>query len=283
MMIVRSREIMALAMAAGCWAANAWADDLASPWSEGKIETKARLVAGSVAGAPVAAVEIVLGEGWKTYWRFPGEAGGVPPVFDWAKSDNVARVTVLYPAPKRLIDKAGETLGYKGAVVFPVVIEPKDAGKPVGLRLTLEYGVCRDVCVPVDTELSLDIPAGLARPLPANVIAALEHVPRSGEAHRGNDPTLVKSEVRLDGANPLITFEAEFPGGAAKADAFIEGPNGVYVPSPKAGSGKDLGANRLRFEIDLTGAVDPADIKGKTAIVTLVSELGESETIITLE
>ena len=111
------------------------AGELASAWTSDRTETKSRLVAGISGGKPVAGVEIALDEGWKTYWRFPGEAGGVPPSFDWAKSDNVASVTVLYPAPKRLTDKAGDTLGYKSSVVFPVLVEPKDATKPVTLRL----------------------------------------------------------------------------------------------------------------------------------------------------
>ena len=57
----------------------------------------------------------------------------------------------------------------------------------------------------------------------------------------------------------------------------------TYIPTPKAGSAKDLGQNRVRFEIDLTGAVDPADIKGKVATVTLVSKQGLSENTFKLE
>jgi hypothetical protein len=64
---------------------------------------------------------------------------------------------------------------------------------------------------------------------------------------------------------------------------FIEAPAGSYIPLPKAGSGKDLGQNRLRFEIDLAGVTDTADLKGKIATVTLVSKQGLSETTFALE
>jgi DsbC/DsbD-like thiol-disulfide interchange protein len=278
---MKAHHILTLALAT--FAGAATASELVSPWSEGKPETKSRLLGGTLAGKPMAAVEIALAEGWKPYWRFPGDAGGVPPTFDWATSDNVASVKVLYPAPARLTDKAGDTLGYKTAVVFPVVIEPKDPAKPVSLKLKLEYGVCRDVCVPVESELGIDLKPGEPSTLPASVTAAIDRVPRGADVRRAGDPKLLKTEVKLEGANPSLAFEAEFPGGTAKVDAFVESPNGYYIPLPKAGSGKDVGKDRLRFEIDLTGAVDPADIKGKSAIVTLVSPQGQSETIIKLD
>ena len=281
----RSFAVVALVVSSSAsgYVPAAAASDLASAWSEGKAETKARLVAGAASGKPMAAVEIELAEGWKTYWRFPGDAGGVPPMFNWEKSENVGSVKVLYPQPKRFSDKAGDTLGYKGSVAFPVVVEPKDASKPLSLKLTLEYGICREVCVPVETELNVEIPAGDTSALPASVTTALDHVPRSSQMLRPGDPKLIKTEAKLEGLNPSLVIEAEFPGGTAKADAYIESPEGFYIPLPKAGSGKDAGKDRLRFEIDLTGAVDPADIKGKDAKVTLVSEHGLSEATFKLE
>ena len=62
-------------------------------------------------------------QGWKTYWRMPGDAG-IPPQFDWSGSQNVKSVEVLWPAPQRFIDSGGETVGYKDRVVFPLRIVP---------------------------------------------------------------------------------------------------------------------------------------------------------------
>ena len=259
------------------------AGELVSPWNTTSTDTSSRIVAGVASGRSIAAVEIKLADGWKTYWRFPGDAGGVPPVFDWSKSDNVARVTMLYPAPLRLSDKAGDTLGYKTLVAFPALVEATDASKPVALKLTLEYGICKDVCVPVEADLMLDIPAGTTSALPASAAAALDRIPRTAKDIRPADPKVTRTEVKLAGAAPMIAIEAEFPGGTADAEVFIEAPAGSYIPLPKAGSGKDLGQNRLRFEIDLTGATDTADLKGKIATVTLVSKQGLSETTFALD
>ena len=104
----------------------------------------------------MAGVELQLPEGWKTYWRFPGEAGGVPPSFDWSKSTNLESAQVLYPAPKRFTDKAGDTIGYKGTVVFPVRLKPKDAVEADRPASRSHYGVCKDICIPAEAELALE-------------------------------------------------------------------------------------------------------------------------------
>src|SRR5215207_10626191 len=81
-----------------------------------------------------AGVEIKLKEGWKTYWRYPGDSG-VPPALDFSRSQNVKTVTVLYPAPMRFPDGAGgNSIGYKGVVVLQLHVVPEDAGKPVPLN-----------------------------------------------------------------------------------------------------------------------------------------------------
>src|SRR4051812_31997115 len=71
----------------------------ASPW-DGTERAAVRLIAGAprnVGGSAVqhAGVEIRLAEGWKTYWRYPGDSG-LPPRFDFTRSRNVKSVTVRW-------------------------------------------------------------------------------------------------------------------------------------------------------------------------------------------
>jgi DsbC/DsbD-like thiol-disulfide interchange protein len=193
-------------------------------------------------------------EGWKTYWRNPGDAGGVPPSFDWSKSENLAEAHVLYPAPKRFTDRAGDTVGYQGTVVFPVRLTPKDPKKPIDLRLTLDYGVCKEICIPAEAVLSLAIAPEQASEVPPELAAALERVPAPEGERRPSDPVLKRAITELAGQKPRIVLEAEFPGGAAHADIFIEAPKGLYVPLPKKVA--DDGAGRATFEVDLSDGVD---------------------------
>jgi DsbC/DsbD-like thiol-disulfide interchange protein len=260
----------------------------ATPWVE-LNNARARLVAGppaaKAAKSYLAGVEITLGEGWKTYWRMPGDAG-VPPMFDWTGSTNVASLKVLYPAPSRMSEPAAETIGYKKSVLFPVEVVPKDASRPVGLALAMEFGVCRDICIPAEAKFSLKLqPAVMAgAPLPA-VLAALEKVPRQQAGRRAMDPRLKSATAKLEGDAPRLTIEANFPRGSDKADIFIEAPEGLYVPMPKrlpdarngtADLTADAADGLVRFEVDLKGSAQ--DLKGKTLLLTLVSDAGATET-----
>ena len=122
------------ALCVSCAASEVRAED-ASPWQR-DAHSAVRLLAGSRSGPVLlGGVAIQLQPGWKTYWRTPGDSG-VPPRFDFSKSDNVEAVTVLWPAPKKFDDGAGGTaLGYKQQVVLPLRIVAKNADKPVTLRL----------------------------------------------------------------------------------------------------------------------------------------------------
>lgn len=244
--------------------------ELASDWAEGH-SSRARLIAGK----DIAGVELQMPEGWKTYWRNPGDAGGVPPSFDFSKSGNLASADVLYPAPKRYSDRAGDTVGYKGTVVFPVRLTPKDPALPIDLRLKLDYGVCREICIPAEADLALDIIPDKATSIPAELDAALKRVPAPEDARRPNDPVLKSVRSELDGSNPRLVLEADFPGGAEHADIFIEAPDGLYVPLPKKVAADETG--HATFEVDLSDGSDVEDLKDKTLTATLVSDAGQSE------
>ena len=214
----------------------------------------------------MAGVELQLPEGWKTYWRSPGEAGGVPPSFDWSKSMNLESAQVLYPAPKRFTDKSGDTVGYKGTVVFPVRLKPKDATKPIDLRLAFDYGVCKDICIPAEAELGLSIAADGAQPVSEELMDALSRVPAPPEARRETDPVLKRAVAELSGDKPRLLLETEFPGGAEHVDVFVEAPDGLYVPLPKKIA--DDGKGAVTFEVDLSKDADVAALKGKQLTAT---------------
>jgi DsbC/DsbD-like thiol-disulfide interchange protein len=267
--------ISALLLAAASPAGRALA--LESPWIDG-YKTRARLTAGvtsAEAGSRLLAfVEIELPAGWKTYWRNPGDAGGLPPAFDWSKSSNLAAATVLYPAPKLMTDKAGNTFGYTDRVTFPVDIKPKDAGQPIKLALRLQYGICKDICVPAEAELELEIPSGTTDGPPPGAMDALASVPRGDGERRSGDPVLKRTEARLDGPKPLLILETSFAGDASGAVVLLEAPDGLYVPLPA--KTKDNGGGSLTFEADLSRDVDLAALKGKTITATLVGKNGAS-------
>lgn len=168
----------------------AWASDLPPGM------TGARLVAGwsEPDGGYLAALEITLAPGWKTYWRSPGDAG-VPPLFDWSDSENMTDVTPIWPAPE-VFDSGGlRTIGYHDELVLPLHITRPDPNSDPLARLDLDLGICRDICVPAHMELTADF-ATIAKE-PDLVRAALARVPDKGPQPESCDMAPIADGMRV--------------------------------------------------------------------------------------
>jgi DsbC/DsbD-like thiol-disulfide interchange protein len=203
----------------------------ASPWSVGH-RSKVRLLAGgSDRGDRLAGVEIALNEGFKTYWRNPGEAG-LPPSFDWSKSTNLETAELLWPAPARSEDLGGISYGYHGQVLFPVRVRPRDTTKPVGLHLKVDYGVCKDICIPAQAELSLKLGDTTASsPLRGLIEEALAKVPKPQLLNEESSLSILDARL-IGGHKSKLMVTAKAPFGPAPT-LFVEGPdNWFFQPTP---------------------------------------------------
>ncbi len=245
---------------AGAADASAWVSDAHSAM---------RLVAGSARKAPGeplrAGVEVKLAPGWKTYWRYPGDAG-IAPRFDFTRSSNVKAVTVQWPAPRRFTDAGGATIGYTDGVIWPITIEPTVAGEPVRLRLKLDYAICDNLCVPVDgaVELTLDGAASSYDPVLAE---AERRVPRKAALGEGS-PAIRAVRRDAGGPRPRVTVDVAAPADQP-VDLFVEGPTPDWaLPLPDPAPAPP-GLRRFSFEID--GLPPGARIEGAPLRFTLVA------------
>ncbi len=109
-------------------------------------------------GNHLAALRVRLADGWKTYWRSPGEAG-IPPSLDWRGSGNLAGVTFHWPVPEVFETSGMQTIGYSRELVLPMSLTPNQADKSITLTGKVNLGVCKDVCMPMDAEISVTLPA----------------------------------------------------------------------------------------------------------------------------
>lgn len=109
-------------------------------------------------GGYMAAVELQLAPGWKTYWRSPGDAG-IPPTFDWSESRNVKSVRLHWPAPQVFEANGMQTIGYHESLVLPVEVTPEDPTRPVKLSVEMSLGVCDEICLPATVVLTSDLSA----------------------------------------------------------------------------------------------------------------------------
>lgn len=105
------------------------------------------------AGAYIGAFRVTMAPGWKTYWRVPGDAGQ-PPVFSWANSTNLGTVDYLWPRPDVFQIDGVTVIGYRNELVLPIRFTPRDPAQAVSATAIVDLGVCKDVCVPIRTEIS---------------------------------------------------------------------------------------------------------------------------------
>lgn len=259
---------IALVLAMTATARPVRADD-ASPWDK-DTHSQVRLIAGRQAASakPLrAGIEIVMQPGWKTYWRYPGDSG-VPPHFDFAGSENVKAVKVLWPAPTRFSDGGGFSIGYHDHLIVPLHVLPAEAGKPVLLRLELTYALCNNLCVPAEAHAELGL-ADTGGSEDKALASAEARVPKP-TALGANGPLAVRT-VHWEAAKPFphVTVDVAAPAGAP-VDLFVEGPTADWaLPLPHAQPAPSPGLQRFTFDAD--GMPPGAKLDGATLTFTLVS------------
>ncbi|WP_158969079.1 protein-disulfide reductase DsbD domain-containing protein [Chachezhania sediminis] len=173
-------------------------------------------------GAYVGAIRLVLKDGWKTYWRAPGEAG-IPPRFDWSGSRNLAGVEITWPTPKVIEQDGLTTIAYEHQMVLPIEIVPRHPGQPVVLRGRMEFGICSDVCIPGTLDFDRQIDGTSARN-PA-IAAAQADRPYSAREARVASATCTVRPTR----NGLqLTAEIRMPSAGGREVAVIEPGDGPY-------------------------------------------------------
>jgi DsbC/DsbD-like thiol-disulfide interchange protein len=236
-----------------------------SAW-DGDQHAAVRLIAGPQRGGAVihsAGVEIRLAPGWKTYWRYPGDSG-VPPRFDFSGSRNLKSINVRYPAPHRLTDDSGTSIGYKNHVTFPLEVTPQDPAQPVALALRIDYAVCEKICIPAEGKAELTLTGK-----PAAEYAALARgdmrVP--GAAKIGDAAPLSIRAITRDGKRVLVDVAAP----SREVELFAEGPSAEWaLPVPAPVDGAPAGQQRFAFELDGL----PANTSPTGAELTLTAVAG---------
>jgi suppressor for copper-sensitivity B len=252
----------ALLLALSLWAGGAWAEEGASGWFDTE-QGKVRLVAGPAAageGRLSLGLDFHLAPHWKIYWRSPGDAG-FPPRLDWSGSSNLGDPTLAWPAPERFSVSGLETIGYTDAVLLPIVAR-RDPAQPAHVNLALSYLTCREICIPYDTTLRLDLPAGAAGN-PAFVPLIERYAARVPGA--GVDWSLAAAAV-VPGSKPVLALRVRTATPLAAPDAFVEGPDGIAFGAPRLAAGDEAGEALLRLPV--AGEADR--LVGESLTVTLV-------------
>lgn len=165
-----------------------------------------------------AALHLNLKDGWKTYWRSPGEVG-LPPSIDWSGSLNVADVEFQWPAPERFRAFGIENYGYREEVAFPLRITLERPGEPVALRANVSLLVCSTVCVPETFDLALTLgPGDTIDPDASGTIARwASRVPGPGDT---SGWSIEAAALEADASGLVVSIRANAP--FDEPDLFVE-------------------------------------------------------------
>ena len=109
-----------------------------------------------------------LEKGWHIYWINPGDSGQ-PPRVQWHLPDGLSAGEIEWPAPRRLGASTIVDFGYDGAVMLLVPVRASStlpANKTARIVAELNVLVCREICVPGKTQISLSLPIESAAPEP---------------------------------------------------------------------------------------------------------------------
>jgi suppressor for copper-sensitivity B len=205
-----------------------------TPWIDAEM-SQIRLVASadprSGTGSYDVGVHIRLASGWKTYWRHPGDAG-IPTTVDWSTSENVRVAPLEWPAPRRMSVDGLDSFGYEGEVVLVGRAQLLDPGRAGTVAASVVFGVCREICIPVERTVALPIGAG-RRIDPATDVRALIDTFRA--LVPSDDAGIRIEAARLNSAGTGVALQLSV-GSTGRAlaapDAFVEGPAGIAFGRP---------------------------------------------------
>ncbi len=97
---------------------------------------------------------------WHTYWKNPGDSG-LPTTLSWTLPVGVATGDIAWPTPTRLPVGPLMNYGYEGVLLLPVpaTVGSDFRAQALDVKLSAQWLVCKDVCIPQQGEFTLSIPA----------------------------------------------------------------------------------------------------------------------------
>lgn len=225
----------------------------------------AELVAERTAVQPGARIDLGLrlrhDPHWHTYWRNPGDSGLATQIAPSGPA-GTRFDAIRWPAPKRMWIGPLANYGYEDEIVLPFSATVPDtlAGSVVRFEAHAQWLVCKDVCIPGEARVAIELPvAGRGAEPPRSVQAALF----DAAAQRTPDPRAVlKAGLHREGNRLALVF-ATPPAGAPleRAEFFPHEEGVVSAPAPQPLLRTESGG----WRIDLTladGAAVPATLTG---------------------
>ena len=157
---MRSLRTVALLMSAAPSAA--FAQGAVVLTDQARAELVAHAPRGLVPGEPAwLGLAIKHQPHWHSYWKNPGDSG-MATKLRWTLPEGVSAAEIEWPTPQRLPVGPLINYGYEGELLLPVALalSPAFTAGALDVKLSAEWLVCKDVCIPQSGEFALRVPVG---------------------------------------------------------------------------------------------------------------------------
>ena len=195
-------------------------------------------------------LRIVHDPHWHTYWRNPGDSGLATDI-KLALPKGWSAGEIVWPAPRRILVGPLASYVFEGDVVLPVPVRvPADAsGERVRITARAQWLMCREVCIPGEADLELELPVGKTAGPSANAELF-------AQAERETPRAALQARASVDAARLSLGFERP---GARTAEFYPYSEGWLDAPAPQAlyRTGAD-GSGAWRLDMRLVAGADRA-------------------------
>jgi thiol:disulfide interchange protein DsbD len=220
-------------------------------------QVKAELVAhapeGLVPGKPAwLGLKIEHKPHWHTYWKNPGDSG-LPTTLSWTLPAGVTAGEIDWPTPKRLPIGPLMNFGYEDTLLLPVPLSVPAgfAGDTLTVKLTAEWLVCKDVCIPESGEFVLQLPVNAATAGHAALFAA-------ARAARPQDVAGAQARAAVEGTDLVVRVTGLSVAWQGRELGFLPETPGVIVNAAKPQTSWQGGQWTARVPLDPQRSESPA-------------------------
>ncbi len=239
--------------------------------------TQARLVLDAASARPgdtvTAGIHLQMEPGWHTYWKNPGQEGGLPTTVTWELPAGVTAGNIQWPVPEK-VKTADPNIGtqpmaevvnyvYANEVVLLVPLQLSKDLKPGSLNLKADVSwlECQTKCIPGDAKVqaALEV-ASETQPSPDKALIAAwqKKLPKSGEGLKAR----ASWEGAASGTTRSLIIEWTSATEVKEADFFPDKSDDFEIQPQMTKLPSAAGTIRLKAKVTKTGENWPKQVSG---------------------
>ncbi|MEM6669810.1 MAG: protein-disulfide reductase DsbD domain-containing protein [Pseudomonadota bacterium] len=281
------------ALIASAWisVAGGVAQAVTSPETAATEAAQVRLLADVNQLAPgdagLVALHQVLGDGWHTYWRNPGDTGEATRI-EWTAPEGVVIGDTRWPAPERVPFPPFVNYGFEdeSLLAHPITLSSDwPAGQPIELQAKADWLICSNICILETGVFTLMIPTGgetVADPALERVFAdGAASLPGPAPGAAGVEVSsgelvlrVAAPELARDGLDQIYFFPGAYGAIEPAAEQVIERrEGGLVVRAPLGRDGHSGPIDGVLRAVDRSGGLD-APVTFRISAQETVLDLG---------